>query len=135
IHGKINNQFLKKQLVQLFTAMQLKRYILIKGNHDTFLLDNDLFEVIHSFQLGNLLFTHEPLKQPTTPNICGHVHPVINLQHDKLRYRLKCFYHKKNQLILPAFGEFTGGFNINLRPKETAYLIGPNKVSEYKKNN
>ncbi|MGM0579600.1 MAG: hypothetical protein ACQETL_02895 [Bacteroidota bacterium] len=42
-------------------------------------------------------------------NICGHIHPEISIKGNGRSYlTLPCFYLKDNQLILQAFGRFTG---------------------------
>jgi metallophosphoesterase superfamily enzyme len=44
--------------------------------------------------------------------------------------RLPCFYleHHKNLLILPSFGEFTGGYEVELKQNATAYVVVENSV-------
>ena len=65
------------------------------------------------FQDGGLECRHHPLSDETSagpPTLVGHAHPVARLHgpgHDSLR--LPCFVMRGRQLILPAFGEFTGG--------------------------
>ena len=88
---------------------------LIKGNHDVLspiAYQKSTFQ-IHEQPLiiGNLLLTHEPMKQISAEylNLCGHIHPGIRLV-GKARQsvRIPCFHLRSNQLTLPAFGAFTG---------------------------
>lgn len=99
---------------------------LIQGNHDRKAgalpadLDIDLVDSRASSQsfLGPFLALHEPSEEPisnTRLALAGHIHPVIRFDGKaRDRLRLPCFVlnHKQapNHLLLPAFGEFTGGF-------------------------
>ena len=91
------------------------RFVLTKGNHD--ILPTDVFEetdleVVDTFPLGeHLLCSHEPLReiQENVLNIAGHVHPGVVLStKGRQHYRLPCFYHLGQVLVLPAFGHLTG---------------------------
>ena len=79
--------------------------------------------------LGKLLLSHEPISQETLTkdhlNICGHVHPVIRLQSAIDSLRLPCFYHEYplQRLTLPAFGSFTGGYEVTIGKGHTAYIM------------
>ncbi|NEQ50343.1 MAG: ligase-associated DNA damage response endonuclease PdeM [Leptolyngbya sp. SIO3F4] len=104
---------------------------LIVGNHDRSASLERIFEMtysLHPVSLGKLLLSHEPVGLDTLPrdhlNICGHVHPVVRLQSSIDRLRLPCFYHEHQtqQLILPSFGSFTGGYEVTLGYGYTAYL-------------
>jgi metallophosphoesterase superfamily enzyme len=46
------------------------------------------------------------------------------------RLRLPCFHWQPRQqrLTLPAFGEFTGGYDIALAAGETAYVVAEEAV-------
>lgn len=103
---------------------------LIVGNHDRAAL-GPVFEMDYSFDpitLGTLLLSHEPVSasslSPGHLNICGHVHPVVQLQSALDRLRLPCFYHEHQdqRLTLPSFGSFTGGYEVPLGKGRTAYL-------------
>ena len=68
------------------------------------------------------LFTHIPVKGFDEFNICGHVHPAVKLRGLGRQYmKLNCFYISDNQLILPAFGTFTGSHI--LKPNKTDHVI------------
>lgn len=85
---------------------------LIAGNHERGSWIADLPQE-PALQLGPLWLSHAPECPPAPEllNVCGHVHPVAVLgrSHDCLR--LPCFaldQHRRS-LLLPAFGELTGG--------------------------
>lgn len=60
---------------------------------------------------GSLWLSHEPEPRAGCLNICGHRHPVAVVGHGPDRLRLPCFAYDPRQhtLVLPAFGQLTGG--------------------------
>lgn len=98
-------------------------FVLIKGNHDkkskTF-YELMTVEVHSQMQCGPLYLCHDPVDcQPNQYSLCGHIHPSVQIGPT----RLKCFWLRANQLVLPAFGEFTGTARINLAARESALAI------------
>ena len=102
---------------------------LIVGNHDRTLVQQlqHLPLNIHtdSLQIENLLLSHEPESQSQTLNICGHIHPCVRIRTKLDDLRLPCFYldQTQNVLMLPSFGEFTGGYEMPLKRGAIAYTI------------
>jgi DNA ligase-associated metallophosphoesterase len=105
--------------------------ILVRGNHDLCAGDPaqemQMEAVGEPFACGALEARHQPLDEsdalreagPTV--LAGHVHPTIRLHgpgRDSLR--CPCFVLQGRQIILPAFGEFTGGARLAYGPA-TAY--------------
>lgn len=101
-------------------------FILIKGNHDrlspalekklclnvkTDSLTIDGFTLIHDFDTTRSEF-----------QITGHIHPGIILNSSVKSIRLPCFVQTKNQLLLPAFSEFTGLDTRNI-PKGGKFFV------------
>lgn len=89
------------------------KIILIKGNHDIhkadFLKLLDITIVDNSLKLEPFTFIHEPLDSENEYSISGHLHPGVTVKLEKRKtVRLPCFRVSDNQLILPAFSEFTG---------------------------
>jgi uncharacterized protein len=58
------------------------------------------------------LLCHEPQVHPQGFVFSGHWHPVQRLVGRGDSVRLPCFWQQSQQMILPAFGEFTGGHPI-----------------------
>jgi DNA ligase-associated metallophosphoesterase len=110
--------------------------MLVRGNHELYADHKyaDLgFDVFTDLTLGNILFTHEPLIDipADKTNICGHIHPAIRARGSAGQsLRLPCFWVKKNQIILPAFGTFTGMYSIKPRRGERIFVIAEEKVIE-----
>ncbi|MDP2453663.1 MULTISPECIES: ligase-associated DNA damage response endonuclease PdeM [unclassified Kaistella] len=89
------------------------KIILIKGNHDIhkadFLKHLDITIVDNSLKLEPFTFIHEPLDSENDFSISGHLHPGVTVKLERRKtVRLPCFRVSDNQLILPAFSEFTG---------------------------
>lgn len=105
---------------------------LIIGNHDRAAL-GPVFEMDYStapIALGKLLLSHEPVSTDILPkghlNICGHTHPVVQLQSPIDSLRLPCFYHEHQvqRLTLPSFDSCTdGGHEVSIGKGRTAYML------------
>lgn len=88
----------------------------VLGNHDRALRDcldrwrmDDLGE---QHELDGLKLVHETDLDQPQPGLSGHLHPVARLRAGPDRVRLPVFAHRDDHLILPAFGRFTGGFEL-----------------------
>jgi len=87
-------------------------FILVKGNHDR--LPESIYHHLNipyfpSYSLNGLNIVHHPVKENKVHTICGHIHPGIFLKgKGKQRLGLPCYVVTENQLVLPAFSEFTG---------------------------
>ena len=61
--------------------------------------------------------------------IAGHLHPAVTLHgpgRDHLR--LACFSFDAGCAVLPAFGEFTGGWKVERQPGRALYAVGGQAV-------
>jgi len=118
-------------------------FILIKGNHDILpktIYDQSILKIEEEpFQLDSFILSHHPLIKSQLKegyiNLCGHIHPGLSIKTKGRSYlKLPCFYHKKNQLILPAFGKLTGLAKINPSKEESVFVTLNNSVKEIKLN-
>ena len=109
-----------------------QKIILVKGNHDIIdelLFENLKIEVIPELIIEEFILTHHPLENNTLFNFCGHIHPGIKLKAQGRQFlNISCFFNKPNQMILPAFGEFTGNFYLRPTKNDLVYAITPDKV-------
>lgn len=132
-HSDWNDQWtILNQFLSRFENVNFK---LVLGNHDilpTSEYDHSSFDVYKGpLELENLILSHEPLAKIAKDriNLCGHIHPGIRLV-GKARQsiRLSCFFYKPNQLILPAFGRFTGLALVKPSSKDQVFGITNDKV-------
>jgi len=91
------------------------RFVLTKGNHD--ILPEAAFEhaglhVVSQLTIDEqIICTHIPMDDVPEGiiNIAGHIHPGCSISSlGRQSYRLPCFYHHGQQLLIPAFGDLTG---------------------------
>lgn len=106
---------------------------LVRGNHDSRAGDPPatlgVAVVDEPHLLGPFACCHHPQTHPTHFVLAGHLHPVCSLYgrgRDKLR--LPCFVQEGGQAILPAFGEFTGGWQVPAAPGRRFYGVGGDAV-------
>ena len=111
---------------------------LVRGNHD--ILGNQQYErkgisVVDHLAVGDWILTHEPMQAEEIPigkiNMAGHLHPGARLEgRGRQGITLPCFWFSKNQIILPAFGSFTGLAIIRPGVSDQVYVIFENGVME-----
>jgi len=87
---------------------------LIAGNHDIIspIKYQDIgIKIFSDIKIEGFYLTHHPEILANHFNICGHIHPGYKMRgNGKQMIKLSCFFLSENQLILPAFGEFTGNY-------------------------
>ncbi|MGE7993513.1 ligase-associated DNA damage response endonuclease PdeM [Pseudomonas sp. NPDC089554] len=107
--------------------------VLVRGNHDRHAGDppGQLAIEVHEepWLMEPFALQHEPLAHPSHPVLAGHVHPVCLLRGKaRQRLRLPCFALGPQVSLLPAFGEFTGGWNIEAQPGSRLFVVGDGQV-------
>ena len=110
----------------------LAEIILVEGNHDiiSYLKYEDLgIKVVPELLLDGFLLTHHPEERDGFFNFSGHIHPAVRLRGmGKQSLRLPCFFKSPQQLILPAFGAFTGTFVLEPKRGDQVYAIADNAI-------
>jgi DNA ligase-associated metallophosphoesterase len=96
------------------------RIVLVEGNHDRSAARAELDITLLKGCVvdGPFAFAHAPSMAPAARpgsgesrlTLCGHVHPVVRVP--GLRGRFPAFVQVDDQLVLPAFSAFTGGWPI-----------------------
>jgi DNA ligase-associated metallophosphoesterase len=121
-----------KDLLEKLHAWRLQHadidMTLIRGNHDSKAGDPpatlNITVVEEPFVLGGFALCHHPHTVPGALVLAGHEHPVVVLNgKGRSRARLPCFYLKSDQLILPSFGAFTGGYQVNPQAGEAVFPV------------
>lgn len=117
-HSSLNKEW---NFFEKWIAKKSMEIILVAGNHDIIspLKYEDLgIKVVSEVEWDDFLFTHHPEERNGFFNFSGHIHPAVRLRgKGRQSLRLACFFKSDRQLILPAFGLFTGTFV--LEPKKT----------------
>ena len=123
------------QIVHNFPACQ---FDLVRGNHD--IMSEQQYrrkgiKVIEQEKIGDLILTHEPMGNAAIPkskiNLAGHLHPGARLQgKGRQPIVLPCFWISKKQIILPAFGMFTGLATIRPGENDQIFIILEDKIMQ-----
>jgi hypothetical protein len=104
---------------EALSALQAGRdWIWIAGNHDPVLPDAVGGERQAQWSLGPLTLRHEPAAEATPGEIAGHYHPVAVVAGGGRR---RCFVSDGRRVVMPAFGAYAGG--LNLQDKAIATLF------------
>ena len=125
-HSSLNKEW---QLFENWVSKTPSRILLVAGNHD--IIATEKFEqlgieVFDELILDEFLLTHYPTEHETLFNFCGHIHPAVRLKGlGRQTLRLPCFFKSKTQMVLPAFGTFTGSHV--LEPKESDQIFALTK--------
>jgi len=123
-HSTLNNEWhLFKEWVE-GVAIPI---VLVAGNHDiispTKYHDINI-QIVSEWSLGGFLLTHHPEEREGFFTLCGHIHPSVLLAGRGRQFlKLPCFFRSPHQMILPAFGEFTGTYTMEPKEQDVVYVI------------
>lgn len=114
------------------------RVVLVRGNHDVRAGDPPPhcgIEVVEEpWRHAGLALRHEPLARRASPGaghcVAGHLHPVVRLHGRGDALRLPCFWVRDDATVLPAFGEFTGGSEIEAIATDRVFITDGAQVHE-----
>ena len=128
-HSVMNNEW---ELFEEWLLIMQPVVILIAGNHDIihFSYYEKLNVKVHNeLTIDNFLLTHHPTDREHFFNFSGHIHPAVLMRGVGRQYlKLPCFFKKPNQMILPAFGEFTGTYYMIPTEHDCVYAIIEDEV-------
>lgn len=109
-------------------------WVWIVGNHDPALPAGLGGRQAQTLSLGALTLRHEPTPG-AAGEIAGHLHPCAKVAARGRAVRARCFATDGAQLVMPAFGAYTGGLNVRddafrpLFPRGcTALMLGRARV-------
>ncbi|MDP4300047.1 ligase-associated DNA damage response endonuclease PdeM [Leptothrix discophora] len=105
---------------------------LVRGNHDDHAGDPPpelAIEVVDEpLACAGLALCHDPATAAPAYVIAGHVHPVVRIGRGLDSVRLPCFQAGPRALVLPAFGEFTGGHVVHRTAGVTLVAVADGRV-------
>ena len=106
---------------------------LVRGNHDSRAGDPPESLRIHVVDephaIGPFAACHHPREQAGHFVLAGHLHPVCKLYGPgRDSVRVPCFVQEGQRLVLPAFGEFTGGWRVEPHPERRFFAVGGHAV-------
>jgi uncharacterized protein len=97
-------------------------WVWIAGNHDPHLPADIGGRFADTLAIGALTFRHEPSERAADGEIAGHLHPVARVAQRGRAVSRRCFATDGRQLVMPAFGAYTGGLNV--RDQAISRLFG-----------
>lgn len=105
-----------------------QKMVLVMGNHD--LLNNSFYtqagiETVTSLESRSFRMIHDREDESENNHdkvlISGHIHPAVKISgRGRQSVRVPCFMISPHEILLPAFGSFTGSYTI--KPGETDRL-------------
>lgn len=108
---------------------------LVRGNHDDHAGDPpaelEMQVVDEPWLHAGLALCHDPAtaRPPHCYALAGHLHPAARLGRGFDALRLPCFHARADAvLVLPAFGEFTGGALVRPAAGDRLYLVAGHQV-------
>lgn len=111
--------------------------IWVQGNHDPAPPEGLPGLAVLELAIGRLVFRHQP-SRGTKGEIAGHLHPKASVPVRGSAVSRPCFVADAQRLILPAFGEFTGGLDVrnpaiaSLFPRGgRAFLLGKERLFSF----
>lgn len=128
-HSSLNREW---ELFETWVKNSEVKFILIRGNHDIISplrYERIGIQVVLELASDKFLLTHHPEERQGYFNFSGHIHPAIKLKgKGKQSLRLPCFFKTQDQLILPAFGKFTGSHTMKKAEKDEVFAIADNNI-------
>lgn len=132
-HSDANREWLEfEQFTDKWSSIEM---LLIRGNHDS--LHPSFYDAagitgVDAMEESGFLFLHDANDTVASDEaiiFSGHVHPGIKLRgKGRQTLRLPCFLMSGKQMILPAFGEFTGLHVVKPKPDEHIYVVAEGRV-------
>ncbi len=128
-HSVLNKEW---QLFENWVSAQSAKLLLVEGNHDIIspLKYEKLgVQFVSELEIDGFLLTHHPEEREGLFNFSGHIHPAVRLRGaGRQTLRLPCFFKRKNQMIFPAFGKFTGSHTLKPTKKDEVFAITEDEV-------
>ncbi len=106
---------------------------LVLGNHDRKLARlPEWLTAVESAEHAGIHLVHDPADAPDNRLVvAAHWHPVAKIADGKrTSLRLPCFLLRRNVLVLPSFGSFTGGAIVKREKGDRIFVAAGDRVVE-----
>ena len=113
-HDRNSFSRIREEDQQLLLHLQQRTldWVWIQGNHDPDIPETMGGRAVDTLMAGQIQLAHE--HEPDIPyQLIGHYHPKCQRNVRRHRFRGRCFLMTDTMLIMPAFGQYTGGLDIN----------------------
>jgi uncharacterized protein len=131
-HSSLNREW---ELFQGWVQKTDVPMVLVAGNHD--IINPKKYEALGIRTVSEwatedgFLLNHHPQIREGYFTLCGHIHPSIVLRGvGRQVLKLPCFFRSTSQMILPAFGEFTGTYVMEPVRGDIVYAVIKDAVIE-----
>lgn len=109
------------------------KVVVVAGNHDRYEYETrdawDVEWVGEGFALGPFVCAHHPRASAKGFVLSGHVHPVVKLHaSSRERTRIPVFCVTRDFAVMPSFGSFTGGAEVELDDHDRVYGFAGERV-------
>jgi uncharacterized protein len=122
---------------QTFTAWRSTQrsleFVVIAGNHDRRAAGVELTEWVswrlHEWPIGPFVCRHHPGSSGAGYVLSGHIHPAMFLYGShRERTRVPVCWVRRDHAVLPSFGSFTGGGDIEPTPSDRVFAFAAGRV-------
>lgn len=108
-------------------------FTVVAGNHDRRAAGRELTDIVQwhldDWQFGPFVCRHHPAVSPQGHVLSGHVHPVIRLKGShRESARVPVCWMRAGCAVLPSFGSFTGGSEIQPAATDEIYAFAADRV-------
>jgi uncharacterized protein len=108
-------------------------FIVVAGNHDRRAAGRELAGVVEwhlsEWRSGPFVCRHHPGGSPDGYVLAGHIHPAVYLYGShRERTRIPVCWVRKDHAVLPSFGSFTGGGDIEPADGDRLYAFTADRV-------
>lgn len=123
-HSSLNKEWV---FFEKWVSKTNAEIILVEGNHDIISpikYEKLGIQVVPEIQSDGFLLTHHPEEREGFFNFSGHIHPAVRLRGaGRQTLRLPCFFKSEHQMIIPAFGKFTGSHTLKPSRKNEVFAV------------
>jgi DNA ligase-associated metallophosphoesterase len=96
----------------------------VEGNHDPEPPSWLGGRIVPEMMLNTLMFRHIPGEAGIIGEVAGHLHPAVRVSRGGVSVRRRCFVSDGRRLLLPAFGAYTGGLDVQDEAVTTLFTRG-----------